>query len=77
MHEIDKILARWQEYCTTLYRDDPTNRDAPALSGLGSIELEPDILESEVIGAMSKLSDGRAAGCDDVTPEMLKSLGDT
>ncbi|XP_055714214.1 uncharacterized protein LOC129808460 [Phlebotomus papatasi] len=68
----EEVLNRWKEYFSELLNPQQgTDVDVP--TSKGREESSPS--ESEVLYAISKLKDGKAAGIDDIRPEMLKLMG--
>ena len=67
-----EILERIKEFYSTLYADDtePTTIDSTE-----KIDV-PDVLPTEVQQALRSLKNGKAAGPDGITGELLKSCGD-
>lgn len=65
------IAGVWRTYCTELFQGD-------LKSDLGDLseELEPSILREEVEQAMRKLRNQKAPGCDGITAEVLKNMGE-
>ena len=70
LHDKDKILERWKEYIGELFDD---NR--PEMPSMVNSD-GPPILRNEVENALRKMKNGKAAGSDEITAEMLKALGD-
>ena len=65
------ILNRWKEYFMELYNPTSERRGAPSESERD----EPsDISTDEVQAAIRALKPGKAAGIDEIRPELLKSL---
>ena len=69
----EDLKGRWFEYCSSLYSHnlsvdpnilDPLWKDQPQ-------ESLPDILESEILDAISKMRNGKAAGIDGVPAEFI------
>ncbi|XP_055715158.1 uncharacterized protein LOC129809374 [Phlebotomus papatasi] len=68
----EEVLNRWKEYFSELLNPQQgTDDDVP--TSKGREESSPS--ESEVLYAISKLKDGKAAGIDEIRPEMLKLMG--
>ncbi|XP_055714425.1 uncharacterized protein LOC129808679 [Phlebotomus papatasi] len=68
----EEVLNRWQEYFSELLNPQQgTDDDIPTSKG----RKESSPSESEVLYAISKLKDGKAAGIDEIRPEMLKLMG--
>ena len=71
--EREDIKKKWQEYTEELYKkdlNDPDNHD-----GVITL-LEPDILESEVKGALGSINTNKASGGDGIPVELFKILKD-
>ena len=78
-----KIQNRWTEYIRNLYNH-PINTDDAILEklanegpGQGTGDNEPEILRSEIEEAIKYLKNGKAAGIDNITAELLKNGGDS
>ncbi|XP_055706254.1 uncharacterized protein LOC129803568 [Phlebotomus papatasi] len=68
----EEVLSRWKEYFSELLNPQQgTDGDVPMSKG----REESSPSESEVLYAISKLKDGKAAGIDEIRPEMLKLMG--
>ena len=63
------IIERWKEYTEELFWDNRSNKPALQNSQDG-----PKILKAEVEKAIKNLKQGKAAGPDKITTEMIKSL---
>lgn len=74
LHELDKVVDRWREYCEDLYRHHDTHTD-PSKVPVDLLR-EPPILRSEVTSAIAALKNRKAPGPDEITAEILKTLGD-
>ncbi|XP_037866981.1 uncharacterized protein LOC119628534 [Bombyx mori] len=76
--EIDKVAERWSEYCADLYHLEHAMDGSDSLEGcnIHNMELEPDILYTEVTAAIGKLKPNKAVGIDNITAEVLKGLGE-
>ena len=62
--ETEDIKNRWQEYMEELYKKDlhdPDNHDGVITN------LEPDILECEVKGALESITTNKVSGSDGIT----------
>lgn len=57
--EFDKVAKRWKEYCADLYSADNSHRTSMEFNW-NTADLEPDILQSEVDGAIQKLKCNKA-----------------
>jgi hypothetical protein len=68
--EKEKVLERWKEYTTELYK---TNEEPEDLNG-STYEKEPWILESEVRWALDQLPYNKAPGCENIQIELLKAI---
>ncbi|CAF4768408.1 unnamed protein product, partial [Rotaria socialis] len=60
--EKEDIKNRWREYTEELYKK--------------TVELEPDILESEIKWALECIANNKAPGIDEIPGELFKILGD-
>ena len=73
MRRTEDIKKRWQEYTEELYKKDlhdPDNHD-------GAItDLEPDILECEVKGALESITTNKASGGDGIPVGLFQILKD-
>ena len=71
--EAEDIKKRWQEYRDELYKKDLQDQD----NHDGVItDLEPDILECEVIWALESISMNKASGGDAIPVELFQVLKD-
>ena len=71
--EAEDIKKRWQEYTEELYKKDLHDQD----NHDGVItHLEPDILESEVKGALGSITTNKASGGDGIPVELFQILKD-
>ena len=71
--EAEDIKNRWQEYTEELYKKDlhdPDNHDGVIT------DLEPDILECEVKGALESITTNKASGGDGIPFELFHILKD-
>ena len=71
--EAKDIKKRWQEYIEELYKQnlhDQDNHDGVIT------QLEPDILECEVKGALESLTMNKASGGDGIPVELFQILKD-
>ena len=71
--EVEDIKKRWQEYIEELYEKDlkdPDNHDDVITN------LEPDILECEVKGALESITENKASGGDGIPVELFQILKD-
>ena len=59
--EAEDIKKRWQEYTEELYKKDLHDLDNH--NGM-TTDLQPDILECEVQGALESITRNKASGCD-------------
>ena len=70
--QAEDIKKRWQEYTEELYKKDlhdPDNHDVIT-------NLEPDILECEVKGALESITMNKASGGDGIPVELFQILKD-
>lgn len=74
LNELDKVANRWRIYCQQLYSDQHTSTYPPTVIDWDGMELEPDILRSEICSAISALKNNKAPGPDLITAEVIKSL---
>ncbi|KAA3669964.1 uncharacterized protein DEA37_0012425 [Paragonimus westermani] len=72
--EMNDILNRWREYTEELYQKNIESEDA--IIDLG-MDLEPDILESEVEWALKSIAKNKAVGVDEIAIELILPLGDS
>ena len=71
--EAEDIKKTWQEYTEELHKKDfhdPGNHDGVIT------DLEPDILECEVKGALGSITMNKASGGDGITVELFQILKD-
>jgi len=71
--EAEDIKKRWQEYTEELYKNDlhdPDNHNGVI------IDLEPDILECEVIWALGSINKNKASGGNGIPVELFQILKD-
>ena len=69
----EDIKKRWQEHIEELYKKDlhdPDNHDGVIT------DLEPDILECEVKGALESITMNKASGGDGIPVELFQILRD-
>ncbi|CAM4769584.1 unnamed protein product [Rotaria magnacalcarata] len=71
--EKEDIKKRWREYTEELYKKDTQSID---VNDGSTIELEPDILESEIKWALECKANNKAPGIDEIPAELFKILGD-
>ncbi|CAF1545793.1 unnamed protein product, partial [Rotaria magnacalcarata] len=71
--EKEDIKKRWREYTEELYKKDTQSID---VNDGSTIELEPDILESEIKWALECIANNKASGIDEIPAELFKILGD-
>lgn len=75
--DLTEIASRWREYCEHLYASsNPTVQSDLIPTFPEGMEREPPILRSEVETALSVLKKNKAPGPDQITAEVLRSLGD-
>ena len=68
--EVEDIKKRWQEYTEELYKKDLHDPD----NHKGMItDLEPDILECEVKGALGSITTSKTSAGDGIQLSYLKS----
>ena len=68
-----EYIKKWQEYTEELYKKDlhdPDNHDGVIT------HLEPDILESKVMGALGSITGNKASGGDGIPVELFQILKD-
>ena len=71
--EAEDIKKRWQEYTEELYRKDLHDPDNHANV---ITNLEPDILECEVKGALESITMNKVSGGDGIPVELFQILKD-
>ncbi|CAF2089884.1 unnamed protein product [Rotaria magnacalcarata] len=71
--EKEDIKKWWREYTEELYKKDTQSIDENDGS---TIELEPDILESEIKWALECIANNKTPGIDEIPAELFKILGD-
>ncbi|CAF2076145.1 unnamed protein product [Rotaria magnacalcarata] len=71
--EKEDIKKWWHEYTEELYKKDTQSLDENDGS---TIELEPDILESEIKWALECIANNKASGTDEIPAELFKILRD-
>ena len=71
--ETEDIKSRWKEFTEDLYH--AVDQSAHPVIPFTPDMLEPDILRAEVIYAMHKLPNNKAAGVDNIPAELLKASG--
>lgn len=67
----EDIKKRWAEYVHDLFDDQ--RGEKPTIPGTSG----PPIIRSELIDALAKMKDNKAAGLDNITAECLKALNET
>ncbi|CAI9722360.1 Hypothetical predicted protein [Octopus vulgaris] len=72
LHDQKGIRKRWKEYTEQLYAGN--NLDEQAEDKPLELELEPDILEDEVVWAMKQLANRKGPGTDGIPLELLKPI---
>jgi len=68
----EDILQRWREHFDELLNPVEASSSEPVLEAVGEIPLIP---LADVAWAVKALKSGKAAGVDEIRPEMLKALG--
>ena len=71
--ETEDIMKKWQEYTEELHKkglNDPDNHNGVIT------HLEPDILESEVKGALGSITTNKASGGDGSAAKLFQVLKD-
>ena len=71
--ETEDLKKRWQEYTEELHKKDLQNPDNH--NGV-TTQLEPDILECEVKGALRSITMNKASGGDGIPIELFQILKD-
>ncbi|CAF5074997.1 unnamed protein product, partial [Rotaria magnacalcarata] len=71
--EKDDIKKRWRKYTEELYKKDTQSID---VNDGSTIELKPDILESEIKWALECIANNKAPSIDEIPAELFKILGD-
>ena len=74
VHDQNMILNRWLEYGTELFKAE--DQESLAAIEIGEGDLEPEPLREEIVKALNKLQEGKAAGTDEVPTELLKASGE-
>ena len=69
--EKEAMIERWTEYITDLFDDE--RGEMPDIS---NNMLGPKILASEVQAAVQSMKNNKAVGTDEITVELIKSIGD-
>ena len=67
-----EIKSRWKEYTETLYKRDDNMQETFEVCDL---EMEPEILESEVRKALNDVKNRKALGYDNIPVELVKEVG--
>ena len=73
--EAEDIKKRWQEYTEELYQKDlhdPDNHDGV----ISHTQVEPDIMECEVMWALGSITTNKASGGDGIPVELFQILKD-
>ncbi|CAF4279354.1 unnamed protein product, partial [Rotaria magnacalcarata] len=70
--EKEDIKKRWREYTEELYKKDTQSIDENDGS---TIELEPDISESEIKWTLECIANNKTPGIDEIPVELFKILG--
>ncbi|CAM4842093.1 unnamed protein product [Rotaria magnacalcarata] len=71
--EKEDIKKRWRKYTEELYKKDTQSID---VNDGSTIELKPDILESEIKWALECIANNKAPSIDEIPAELFKILGD-
>ena len=71
--EAENAMKRGEEYTEELHKEDLNDPDN---HGRVVIHLEPDILESEVKGALGSITTNKASGGDGIPGELFQVLKD-
>ncbi|XP_049799700.1 uncharacterized protein LOC126235007 [Schistocerca nitens] len=75
LSEAEDVKERWAEYVEDLYKKELHNDRAPTADVNVNLELEPDILESEIQWALENMADNKTSGHDEIPAEMFKVTG--
>ena len=75
---MEDVKKRWQENYEELYnKENSTNQEAvDEIPQMPNMEEDAEILREEVVGAIKKMTEGKAPGYDSVTAEELKASGE-
>src|SRR6218665_2501200 len=78
--EPEEIQRRWQEYTETLYgKDGKPKPEDMEVEEENEVSLEaqgPSLLESEIRMAIKEMKSKKSTGIDNISAEMIKSLGE-
>src|SRR3989442_11091617 len=78
--EPEEERETWRQYIESLYDKDgkPKKEDLQIeeRDEVDDDEEGPEVLKSEILLAISEMKEGKAAGVDEISAEMLKSLGE-
>ncbi|XP_049789823.1 uncharacterized protein LOC126195306, partial [Schistocerca nitens] len=75
LSEAEDVKERWAEYVEDLYKKELHNDRAPTADVNVNLELEPDILESEIQWALENMADNKTSGHDEIPAELFKVTG--
>ncbi|XP_047112237.1 uncharacterized protein LOC124788994, partial [Schistocerca piceifrons] len=73
--EAEDVKESWAEYVEDLYKREPHNDRSPTGDVNVNLELEPDILESEIQWALENMADNTISGHDEIPAELFKVTG--
>jgi hypothetical protein len=68
------VIERWRQYCENLMSTGNQNPNENILDP--PRQLEPTILESQIVKALHKLNNRKSAGKDGIVAEMIKTSGE-
>ncbi|XP_049766252.1 craniofacial development protein 2-like [Schistocerca cancellata] len=75
LSEAEDVKERWAEYVEDLYKKEMHNDRAPTADVNVNLELEPDILESEIKWALENMADNKTSGHNEIPAELFKVTG--
>ncbi|XP_049764589.1 uncharacterized protein LOC126092902 [Schistocerca cancellata] len=75
LSEAEDVKERWAEYVEDLYKKDLHHDRAPTADVNVNLELEPDILESEIQWALENMADNKTSGHDEIPAELFNVTG--
>ncbi|XP_049764619.1 uncharacterized protein LOC126092932 [Schistocerca cancellata] len=75
LSEAEDVKEICAEYVEDLYKKGLHNDRAPTADVNVNLELEPDILESEIQWALENMTDNKTSGHDEIPAELFKVTG--
>ncbi|XP_049807436.1 uncharacterized protein LOC126249792, partial [Schistocerca nitens] len=75
LSEAENVKERWAEYVEDLYKKELHHDRAPTADVNVNLELEPDILESEIQWALENMADNKTSRHDEIPAELFKATG--